>query len=190
LGNSQFVRSVGGGLAADRRITERIGAAGFYEFRDERFANVAAVPTATDMSAGVHSVGANFAYQVVENGALGFQASYAVTHARRSFASNDALVLRATYTHSFQLPSEFGVGPLIISPVLYRIYSWTAAANPDVDPTVVPVTQEWRFGVTGELALTSNLAATAHVIREVIGSNLAADRSNDTQVIIGLRIAY
>ncbi len=55
---------------------------------------------------------------------------------------------------------------------------------------MIPVTQEWRFGVTGELGLTNNLAATAHVIREVIGSNLAADRSNDTQVIIGLRLSY
>jgi hypothetical protein len=190
LGNSQFVRGVGAGLAADRPITQRISAAGFYEFRSERFANVAAVPTATDMNAGVHSVGANLAYQVFESGNLGLQVSYAATHARRSFASNEALVLRANYTHSFQMPPEFGVGPLIISPVLYRIYSWTAAANPDFDPTVIPVTQEWRFGVTGELGLTNNLAATAHVIREVIGSNLAADRSNDTQVIIGLRLSY
>ena len=190
LGNSQFVRSVGAGLAADRPITERISAAGFYEFRSERFANVAAVPTATDMNAGVHSVGANLSYQILDNGNLGLQASYAATHAKRSFVSNDALVLRANYTHSFQLPSEYGVGPLIISPVLYRIYSWTAAANPDFDPNVIPVTQEWRFGVTGELGLTNNLAATAHVIREVIGSNLAADRSNDTQVIIGLRLSY
>jgi len=190
LGNNQFVWSAGAGLTADGKITERIGAAGFYEFRSERFASVAAVPTATDMNASVHSVGGNLAYQILENGNLGLQVSYARTNARRSFASNDALVLRANYTHSFQLPSEFGVGPLIISPVLYRIYSWSAAANPDFDPTVIPVTQEWRFGVTGELGLTNNLSATAHVIREVIGSNLAADRSNDTQVIIGLRLSY
>jgi hypothetical protein len=190
LGNNQFVWSVGAGLSADRQITERIGAAGFYEFRSERFANVAAVPTATDMDAGVHAIGANLSYQVLENANFGLQASYAITHARQSFASNDAFVLRANYAHSFQLPSEFGVGPLIISPVLYRIYSWSAAANPAVDPTVIPVTQEWRFGVTGELGLTNNLSATAHVIREVIGSNLAADKSNDTQVIIGLRVTY
>ena len=77
-----------------------------------------------------------------------------------------------------------------MSPVLYRIYSWSAAANPAVDPTVIPAIKEWRFGVTGELGLTNNLSATAHVLREVIGSNLAADRSNDTQVIIGLRLTY
>ena len=190
LGNSQFVWSVGAGLSADRAITERIGVAGFYEFRSERFANVAAAPTATDMNAGVHAIGANLAYQVLDNGILGLQASYAITHARQSFASNDAFVVRANYAHSFQLPSQFGVGPLIVSPVLYRIYSWSAAANPAVDPTVIPAIKEWRFGVTGELGLTNNLSATAHVLREVIGSNLAADRSNDTQVIIGLRLTY
>jgi hypothetical protein len=190
LGNSQFLWGVGAGLSAERPITERISAAGFYEFRSERFANVAAVPTATDMDAGVHSVGGNLSYQILENGNLGLQVSYASNNARRSFASYDALVVRATYAHSFQLPAEFGVGPLIISPVLYRIYSWDAAANPAVAPTVIPVTQEWRFGVTGELGLTNNLAATAHVIREVIGSNLPSDRSTDTQVIFGLRLSY
>src|SRR5205807_6899789 len=103
----------------------------------------------------------NLAYQVLENGILGLQASYAITHARQSFASNDAFVVRANYAHSFQLPSQFGVGPLIVSPVLYRIYSWSAAANPAVDPTVIPAIKEWRFGVTGELGLTNNLSATA-----------------------------
>src|SRR6266851_8779320 len=122
LGNSQFVWGVGAGLAVDRRITERISAAGFYEFRSERFANVAAVSSATDMSAGVHSLGANLAYQILENGNLGLQVSYAANHAQRSFASNDAFVIQANYAHSFQLPSGFGVGPLIISPVLFRIY--------------------------------------------------------------------
>jgi len=190
LGNSQFLSSAGAGLSADRAITARIGAAGFYEFRSEHFADNAAVPTATDMDASVHSIGANLSYQVLENGNLGLQASYAITHARRSFNSNDAFVMRASYTHSFQLPAEFGVGPLIVTPVLYRIYSWSAAADPAVDPSVIPVTMEWRVGVTGELGLTDNLAATAHVIREVIGSNLAVDRSTDTQVIIGLRLTY
>jgi tetratricopeptide (TPR) repeat protein len=190
LGNSQFLSTAGAGFSADRAITERLGAAGFYEFRAERFSNVAAVPTATDMDAGVHSIGANLSYQLLENGNLGLQTSYAVTHARKSFDSNDAFVLRASYTHNFQLPAEFGVGPLIVTPVLYRIYSWSAAANPAVDASVIPVTMEWRVGVTGELALTDNLSATAQIMREVIGSNLAADRSTDTQVIFGLRLTY
>jgi tetratricopeptide (TPR) repeat protein len=190
LGNSQFLWDVGAGLSASRPITEQISAAGFYEFRSERFANVGAVPTATDMDADVHSIGGNLSYQILENGNLGLQVSYAINNARRSFASYDAFVVRATYAHSFQLPAEFGVGPLIVSPVLYRIYSWNGAANPAVAPTVIPITQEWRFGVTGELGLTNNLAATAHVIREVIGSNLPSDRSTDTQVIIGLRLSY
>jgi hypothetical protein len=190
LGNAQFLSSVGAGLSADRAITARIGAAGFYEFRSERFADTPAVPTATDMDAGVHSIGANLSYQVLESGSLGLQGSYAITHARRSFNSSDAFVLRAGYTHSFRLPAEFGVGPLVVSPVIYRIYSWSAAANPAVDSSVIPVTMEWRIGVTGELALGDNLAATAHVMREIIGSNLAGDRSTDTQVIIGLRLTY
>jgi len=190
LGNSQFLWGVGAGLSAERPITDKISAAGFYEFRSERFANVAAVPTATDMDAGVHSVGGNLSYQILDNGNFGLQASYANNNARRSFDSYDALVVRASYTHTFQLPSEFGVGPLVISPVLYRIYSWNGGAAPGVTPAVVPVTQEWRFGVTGELGLANNLAATAHVIREVIGSNLPSDRSTDTQVIFGLRLSY
>jgi hypothetical protein len=190
LGNSQFLWTVGAGLGADRPITEHVTATGFYEFRSEHFTNLASVPTATDMNAGVHSLGGNLAYQILENGNLSFQVSYAIDNARRRFASSDALVLKTSYTHVFQLPSEFGVGPLIITPALYRIYSWNAAPNPAVDPTLIPLTQEWRYGVTGELGLTNNLAATAYVIREVIGSNFPADRSSDTQVIIGLRLSY
>jgi hypothetical protein len=190
LGNSQFLWTAGAGLGADGPISERVSAAGFYEFRSEHFTNLTPVPTATDMNAGVHTVGASLSYQILENGNLGLQASYAIDNARRSFASNHALVLRASYTHSFQLPSEFGAGPLIVTPVLYRIYSWNDAPDPAVDPTLIATTQVWRYGVTGDLGLTNNLAATASVVREVVGSNFAADRSTDTQVIIGLRLAY
>jgi tetratricopeptide (TPR) repeat protein len=190
LGNSQFLWTVGAGLGADRAITERVDVTGFYEFRSEHFSNLTPVPTATDMDAGVHSAGGNLSYQIFDNGNFGLQASYAVDNARQAFASNDSLVLKASYTHNFQLPEKFGVGPLIVTPVLYRIYSWSAAANPAVDPTLIPITREWRYGVTGELALTANLAATAFVIRETIDSNLAADRSSDTQVIVGLRVSY
>jgi tetratricopeptide (TPR) repeat protein len=190
LGNSQYLWTIGAGLGADRSITDRVDVTGFYEFRSEHFSNLTLVPTATDLDAGVHAVGGNLSYKILENGNLGLQASYAVDNARRAFASTDSLVLKAMYTHSFQLPSEFGVGPLIVTPVLYRIYGWNAAANPAVDPTLVPITREWRYGVTGELGLTANLAATAFVIRETTDSNLAADRSNDTQVIVGLRVTY
>src|SRR5229473_1895334 len=51
LGNRQFLWTAGAGLGADGPITERIGAAGFYEFRSEHFSNLAMVPTATDMNA-------------------------------------------------------------------------------------------------------------------------------------------
>jgi hypothetical protein len=190
LGNSQFLRSVGAGVSADRAITDRIDAGGFYEFRAEHFTNVELVPTATNMDGGVHSVGGSLSYQILENGNLGFQASYAIDNAKRSFVANDALVLRASYTQSFQLPAKFGAGPLIITPVLYRIYSWNAAPDPAVDPMVTPTTQEWRYGVTGQLGLTSNLAATVYVIREAIASNFAADLSHDLQVVIGRRVSY
>ncbi len=190
LGNSQFLWTVGAGLEADRAITEQISASGFYEFRSEHFSSVALVPTATDMNAGLHSFGGNLSYQISDNDMLGLQASYAIDNARRSFDSNDALVLRASYTHSFELPPESGVGPLILTPILYRIYSWDATANPAVNPTLIPTTQEWRYGVKGELGLTNNLAATAFVIREATGSNLAADRSHDLQVIIGMHVSY
>jgi tetratricopeptide (TPR) repeat protein len=190
LGNRQFLWTVGAGLGADGPITERVGAAGFYEFRSEHFSNLALVPTATDMNAGVHTFGGLLSYQIIDSGNLGFQVSYAIDNARKSFAANKQLVLRASYTQIWQLPPEFGVGPLIVTPLVYRIYSWDDAANPAVDPTLIPVTQEWRFGVTAELGLTNNLAATAYVIREITSSNLAAARSNDTQVIIGLRVAY
>jgi len=190
LGNSQFLWSVGGGLSADRAITEQITASGFYEFRSEHFSSVTLVPNAGGMDGGLHSFGGNLSYQPFENDLFGFQASYAIDNARRSFDSNNALVLRASYTHTFELPPQSGVGPLILTPLLYRIYSWDAAANPAVNPTLIPTTQEWRYGVKGELGLTSNLAATAFVIREATGSNLAADRSHDLQVIIGVHLSY
>ena len=190
LGNSQFLRTVGGGLGFDRTFTDRITASGFYEYRAEQFSNVPLVSTATDMDGGVHSLGANLSYQILDSDNLGLQASYAIDNAKRSFVSNDALVLRATYSHSFQLPAGIAAGPLVITPILYRIYSWSAAPNPAIDPTLTPTTQEWRYGVTGELDLTSNLAATAYVIREAIASNFAPDRSHDLQMIIGLRLSY
>jgi hypothetical protein len=190
LGNSQFLWTVGAGLGADRPITERVSVGGFYEFRSEHFSNVTPAPTATDLNAGVHATGGNLSYQIPDNGNLGLQVSYAIDNARQAFVSNDSLVLKASYTHSFQLPSEFGVGPLIVTPLVYRIYSWSGAANPAVDPTLVPITREWRYGVTGELGLTANLAATASVVRESIDSNLPSDRSSDTQVIIGLHLSY
>jgi hypothetical protein len=190
LGNSQFLWTVGAGLGADRAITEQISASGFYEYRSEHFSSVTLVPSASEMNAGVHSFGANLSYQMFENDILGLQASYAIDNAQVSFASYDALVLRASYTHTFLLPPESGLGPLIVTPLLYRIYSWDAAANPAVNPTLIPTTQEWRYGVKGELGLTNKIAATAYVIREATGSNLAADRSHDLQVVIGMRVSY
>ena len=190
LGNSQFLWTVGAGLGADRLITERLNVSAFYEFRSEHFADVTPVPAATDMNAGVHSTGGNLSYHILDNGNFGLQASYAINNARQPFASNDSLVLKASYTHSFQLPAEYGVGPLIITPVVYRIYTWDAAPNPAVDPALIAITREWRYGVTGELGLTANLSATASVLREAINANLPSDRSSDTQVIFGLRVSY
>ncbi len=190
LGNNQFLWTVGAGLGVDRPLTERVDVTGFYEFRSERFSNLAPVPFATDMDAGVHSTGGSLSSQILDNGTLGLQASYAIDNARQAFASNDSLVLKASYTQRFRLPPDLGSRPLVITPLLYRIYTWNAAANPAVDPTLIPISREWRYGVTGELGLTTNLALTAFVIREAIASNLPADRSSDTQAMIGLRLSY
>jgi hypothetical protein len=44
--------------------------------------------------------------------------------------------------------------------------------------------------VSGDLGFTNNLAATVHVIREIIGSNSATNPSKNMHAIIGLRPYY
>ena len=51
--------------------------------------------------------------------------------------STKGLVFRLSYTHIFSLPAEFGVGPLVVTPLVYRIYSWDTELNPLVSPTLL-----------------------------------------------------
>jgi len=138
----------------------------------------------------VHSFGAGLTYHVIEDGDLGFQVSYALTNDFASVGSNKGLVFHLSYSQLFQLPGEWGVGPLYVSPLVYRIYSKDDGPDPAVDPTSVPATNEWRYGITGKLGLTNNLAANLHLVRQVATSNVPANRTRDTQVILGLVFAY
>ncbi len=190
LGESQFLHSVGTGLAVDRSIIEGLSGAGFYEFRSEWFSNVALSPEAHLMNANVHSFGVGLTYHVVEDGDLSFQVSYALTDNFASIGSNKGLVLHLTYSQLFQLPTQWGVGPLSVSPLLYRIYSRNDGPDPAIDPTMVPATNEWRYGLTGKLGLTNNIAANLNVVRQVATSNIPANRERNTQVILGLVFAY
>jgi tetratricopeptide (TPR) repeat protein len=190
LGESQFLHSVGAGLTLDRSITETLSGAGFYEFRSEWFSKVTLSPQANTMNANVHSFGAGLTYHVVEDGELGFQVSYALTNTLASVGSNKGLVFHLTYAQLFQLPSGWGVGPLSVSPLLYRIYSRDDSADPTISPTTVPATNEWRYGITGKLGLTDSVAVNLHFVRQVATSNTAANREHNTQVILGLVVAY
>jgi Tetratricopeptide repeat len=190
LGEKQFLHSVGTGLSLDRSIMEGLSAAGFYEFRSEWFSNVTLSPDATVMNANVHSFGLGLNYQIVEDGNLGFQVSYALTNDFASVGSNQGLVFHWTYSQLFQLPAEWGVGPLSAAPFLYRIYSRDDGLDPAISTTSVPKTNEWRYGLTGKLGLTNSIAANLNVIRQVATSNIPSDRERNTQVILGLVFAY
>ena len=190
LGESQFLHSVGTGLAVDRAITDTLSGSGFYEFRSEWFSQVTLSPDANAMNANVHSFGLGLGYQVIEDGNLGFQISYALTNDFASVGSNKGLVFHWTYSQLFQLPPEWGVGPLSAAPFLYRIYSRDDELDPSISLTSVPKTNEWRYGFTGKLGLTNNIAANFNVIRQIATSNIPSERERNTQVIFGLVFAY
>jgi tetratricopeptide (TPR) repeat protein len=190
LGDNQFLHSVGTGLSFDRGITDKLSGAGFYEFRAEWFSPVTLSPAANQMNANVHSFGTALSYHVVENGDLGLQVSYALTDDFAGIGSNKGLVFHLGYSQLFELPQKLGVGPLNISPVAYRIYSRDNGPDPEVDPNTIPTTNEWRFGATAKLGLTNNIAANLSVIHQIATSNVEANRTRNTQVILSAIFAY
>ena len=190
LGNRQYLGSVGAGVSLDRPIFEGLNAGAFYEFRSQRFSDTPRVPDATALNSTINSFGAALSYQPIENGTLGFQTSYALTDTDARVGSTKGLVFRMSYTHIFPLPPEFGVGPLVVTPLVYRIYSWDTEPNPLVNPTLLGSTKEWRYGITAKLGLTDNIATNFHIIQEDTATNLPATRTRNTQVILGLLFAY
>jgi hypothetical protein len=99
-------------------------------------------------------------------------------------------VIHLSYSQLINLPPNFGVGPLNLSPFVYRIYSRDNDPDPALGPAVFDTTNEWRYGLTAKLGLSDNIAANFNLIREVTTSNVAVNRSSDTQVIAGLIFSY
>jgi len=188
LGEDQFLHGAGAGIALDRTIAQVLGTSLFYEYRHDWFTNVTLSPTATTQNSDVHSFGLGLSYEVIENGDLNFNASYALDDQVGTSSDRD-LVLRGSYSQLLKLPGEWGVGPLNLSPFVYRIYNGYHEGTP-ANPTGLNNVNEWRFGVTAKLGITDNLAANFHVVRSIDTSNVAADRSSNTQVIMGLLISY
>jgi len=187
LGESQFLHSAGGGLSLNRSITKDLGASSFYEFRREWFNNVALSPTAMMLNADVHSFGSSLVYHLIENGDLNFQVSYALTD-NVNIGSNRGLVFHISYSQLFSLPPESGVGPLNLTPMVYRIYN--RDHSPDPTFGFAPRTNEWRYGLTAKLGLSDNIAANFNVVRQVTTSNVLANKTDDTQAIVGLVFSY
>jgi hypothetical protein len=187
LGERQFLHSAGGGLSLYRPITKDLGASSFYEFRREWFDNVALSPAATMLNADVHSFGSALSYHVLENGDLNFQVSYALTD-NVNIGSNRGLVFHLAYSQLFTLPPEYGVGPLNVTPMVYRIYNRDHSPDPTLGLT--PRTNEWRYGVTAKLGLTDNITANINILRQVTTSNVPANKTDDTQAIVGLAFSY
>jgi len=190
LGNSQYLWSAGAGIGINRNIIGDLSFAGFYEFRNEHFTDTTASPAATIQSGNVSSFGGTLTYQVTEDGILSYQTSYAITNTFGNIDSSKGLVLRLGYTQTFQLPANLGVGPLIVMPVVYRIYSRDDGPDPAVSPTLITSSQEWRYGGTAKLGLTDNLAATLFAIHEVTLSDVPSSRDHNTQVVLSLLVAF
>jgi len=190
LGNSQFLKSVGTGLSLDRPVFDRLSVAGFYEFRTDWFSPVALSPAANLMNGNVNSFGLALSYRVVENGNLGLQVSYALTNDFTNIGSNKGLVVHLGYSQLFPLPTSLGVGPLELSGGIYRIYDKDNAPDPLVDPNLIAATDEWRLVAGAKLGLTDHIAASLSLVREVMTSNVPANRTNNTQIILGAVLAY
>jgi hypothetical protein len=189
LGESQFLHTAGGGIDIDRALFGGLTGAAFYEYRRDWFNNVAVLPGADMLNADVHSFGAALSYRLIENGDLHLQGSYARTDDIAA-GSNRGLVIHLSYTQLVTLPPDFGVGPLNVSPFVYRIYSRDDDPDPALGPTVFDATNEWRYGLTAKLGLSDNIATNFNFTREVTTSNVAANRTNDTQVMVGLIFSY
>jgi hypothetical protein len=187
LGERQFLHSAGGGLTLYRPFTKDFSGSAFYEFRREWFDDVTLSPMATLLNADVHSFGSALSYQPIENGTLNFQVSYALTD-NANVGSNRGLVFHLSYSQLFTLPPEYGVGPLNVTPTVYRIYN--RDHSPDVTLGFAPRTNEWRYGVTANLGLTDNIAANFNVVREKTTSNVLANKTDDIQAIIGAVFSY
>jgi len=189
LGESQFLHTAGGGLDIDRNIIGGLSGAAFYEYRRDWFNNVALLPNADMLNADVHSFGGALSYRLIEDGDLHLQGSYARTDDIAA-GSNRGLVIHLSYSQLLTLPSNFGVGPLNLSPFVYRIYSHDNDPNPALGPFVFDATNEWRYGLTAKLGFSDNIAANFNFTREVTTSNVAVNRSNDTQLLVGLIFSY
>jgi hypothetical protein len=190
LGNRQYLSSAGAGVSLDRVLWQSLNVGSFYEFRTQRFSNTPRVPDATALNANINSVGAALSYQLFENGSLGLQTSYALTDTDLGISSTRGLVFRLSYRHAFSLPPDLSVGPLVVTPPVYRIYSWDTEPVPGFDPSLRGSTKEWRYGVAAQLGLSDNIAANFHVIPEDTATNLLPVRIRNTQVIVGLLFAY
>lgn len=189
LGDSQFLHSVGGGLSLERPLTDKLVGSSFYEYRREWFDNVTVLPTANLLNADVHSVGVGLVYHVTDDADLSFQSSYAMTD-NVGIGSNRGLVFHLSYSQLITLPPSFGVGPLNLTPAIYRIYNRDHSPDSGTIPPFVPATNEWRYGITAKLGLSDELAANLNLVRSVLTSNVAANRGADTQVILGLIFSY
>jgi len=190
LGNAHYFWTVGAGLEVNRPITDQLRATGDYELRSQHFSHNVTVPGATGLSGLVHTFSLDLAYQLIENGSLGFETSYSLDDANLNFNANRALEFRLSYAQTIPLSWKFPEGPLVITPELYRIYTDYNAPNPAVVPLVTQVTQEWRYGVTGQLGLTGNVAASLHLVHEYVGANIVSAKYTNTEVIMGLLLTY
>jgi len=159
-----------------------------------RGAGGAAVDTAFVLANVVVSpllfIGGALLYRVTDSGALGLQTSYAITDNDAKIGSNDSLVFRVSYTQTFVLPPGWGIGPLVVTPLVYRIYSWDTVPNPIFDPVLKSSTKEWRYGITAQLGLSDNIAANLHVVHEDTFANLPNTRIRNTQAVLGVLLSY
>ena len=190
LGNQHYFWTLGAGWELNRPLTEQLSATLDYEFRSQHFSNNTTVPNGTGLSGPVNTVSLNFSYQVMENGSLGLESSYALTDARANFNSNNAFEMRLSYAQTIPLTWKFPQGPLVITPELYRIYTAYAIPDPGLNPFVTEETREWRYGATAQLGLTSDIAASFHLVHEFLGANIPAAKYTNTEVIMGLLFSY
>ena len=58
------------------------------------------------------------------------------------------------------------------------------------DPVLKSSTKEWRYGVTGQLGLSDNIAANLHVVHEDTFANLPNTRIRNTQAVLGVLLSY
>ena len=138
------------------------------------------------MDSVVQALSLDLRYQAWAKGSVETGASVAREIARASFASNHQLNLQLSYSQTIDLPAALRLGPVVVTPVMLRIYTKYDEPTPPVDPSQRRITREWRYLLSARASIRDGLGADLQLMRQMVGASLPNFKYNNTSVTFGL----